>query len=245
MLRIYNWCYMFCLLFLCLNECLSYFFSSTVEWSFPWKELIAKATATALWAVEAWGNLLVTVDTTSTIVTYGEGKNTETACLLVWADNGRCQNDLPCSDRLSATPLEGWRPASSTSFCWCCQISAADFFACFFVWWFSPSSRSSCAYLWSLIQCGSLFSAFPQWFIQCRSSSDNRTARTFTNAVAFLLWLYLFLFFYFRSEGNFSPLELFFFLICSKSSWEIIKVNLLLSWFVFLGFFSKLNFFSL
>lgn len=29
------------------------------------------------------------------------------------------------------------------------------------------------------------FSAFPQWFIQCRSSSDNGTARTFTNAVAF------------------------------------------------------------
>lgn len=29
------------------------------------------------------------------------------------------------------------------------------------------------------------FSAFPQWFIQCRSSSDSGTARTFTNAVAF------------------------------------------------------------
>lgn len=139
---------------------------------------------------------------------------------------------------VSATRLEGWRPASSTSFYWCCQISAADFFACFFVWWFSPSSRSSCAYLWSLIKCGSLFSAFPQWFIQCRSSSDNRTARTFTNAVAFLLWLYLFLFFYFRSEGNFSPLDFFF--LCSKSRWEFIKLNLLLSC---LFFFSKLNFF--
>lgn len=113
-----------------------------------------------------------------------------------------------------ATPLEGWIPASSTSFYWCCQISAADFLACFFVWWFSPSSRSSCAYLWSLIECGSLFSAFPQWFIQCWSSSDNWTARTFTNAVAFLLWLHLFLgsvFFYFRSEGSFSPLEFFYF----------------------------------
>lgn len=214
-----------------------------MEWSFPWKEHITKATATALSAVEAWGNQLVTVDTTSTIEIYGEGKNTETACLLVWADNGRCQNDLSVQTNwVSATQLEGWRPASSTSFYWCCQISAADFFACFFVWWLSPSSRSSCAYLWSLIKCGSLFSAFPQWFIQCRSSSDNRTARTFTNAVAFLLWLYLFLFFYFRSEGNFCPLELHFFLLCSKSSWEIIKVNLLLSWFAF--FFSpKLSFF--
>lgn len=74
---------------------------STVEWSFPWKELITKATATALSAVEAWGNQLVTEDTTSTIVIYGEEKNTETVCLLVWADNGRCQNDLPCSDKWS------------------------------------------------------------------------------------------------------------------------------------------------
>lgn len=145
------------------------------------------------------------------------------------------------TDWVSATPLEGWRPASSTSFCWCCQISAADFFACYFVWWFSPSSRSSCAYLWSLIQCGSLFSAFPQWFIQCRSSSDNRTARTFTNAVAFLLWLYLFLFFYFGSEGNFSPLELYFF-----SSLQQIKLGNHKSEFAALlvcFFFSKLIFF--
>lgn len=145
---------------------------------------------------------------------------------------------------VSGTRLEGWRPASSTSFYWCCQISAADFFACFFVWWFSPSSRSSCAYLWSLIKCGSLFSAFPQWFIQCRSSSASRTARTFTNAVAFLLWLYLFLFFYFRSEGNFSPLELFFF-----SSLQQIKLGIHKIKFAALLFFffssSKLNFFSL
>lgn len=77
------------------------FFSSTVEWSFPWKELITKATATAPSAVEAWGNQLVIEDTTSTIVICGEEKNTETVYLLVWADNGRCQNDLPCSDKLS------------------------------------------------------------------------------------------------------------------------------------------------
>lgn len=138
---------------------------------------------------------------------------------------------------VSATRLEGWRPASSTSFYWCCQISATDFFACFFVWWFSPSSRSSCAYLWSLIKCGSLFSAFPQWFIQCRSSSDNRTARTFTNAVAFFavatsvpLWV-LFSFILEVKETS-APWNSFFFL-CSKSSWEFIKVNLLLSCFCF------------
>lgn len=47
-------------------------------------------------------------------------------------------------------------------------------------------------------------------------------------------------FFYFRSEGNFSPLEFFFFFFfCSKSGWEFIKVNLLLSWF----FFSKFRIF--
>lgn len=144
---------------------------------------------------------------------------------------------------VSATRLEGWRPASSTSFYWCCQISAADFFACFFVWWFSPSSRSSCAYLWSLIKCGSSFSAFPQWFIQCRSSSDTRTARTFTNAVAFLLWLHLFLcgfcFLLFWKWRKLQPLGILFFFLCSKSGWEFIKVNLLLSCF----FFSKFRIF--
>lgn len=76
------------------------------------------------------------------------------------------------------------------------------------------------------------FSAFPQWFIQCRSSSDSGTARTFTNAVAFFavatsvpMWV---LFSFILEVKETSAPSISFFL-CSKSSREFIKINLLRS----------------
>lgn len=136
----------------------------------------------------------------------------------------------------SATRLRGWRPASSTSFYWCCQISAADFFACFFVWWFSPSSRSSCAYLWSLIKCGSFV------FLPSHNGSYGAEAALTVELQGhlqmlwlFLLWLHLFLcgfcFLLFWKWRKLQPLRFFFyfFFLCSKSSWEFKKINLLQS----------------
>lgn len=116
----------------------------------------------------------------------------------------------------SATRLRGWRPVSSTSFYWCCQISAADFFACFFVWWFSPSSRSSCAYLWSLIKCGSLFFCLPTMVHTVPKQLWQWNCKDIYKCCGFFCCGYICsyvgsVFFYFGSEGNFSPFDFFFF----------------------------------
>lgn len=191
------------------------FSSSTVEWSSPWKELITKATATALSAVEAWGNRLVTEDTTSTIGIYGEEKNTETVCLLVWADNGGCQNDLPCSDKLSECHSTWGMETSVQHIVLLVLPNICSWLLCmFFVWWFSPSSRSSCAYLWSLIK---------TWkFVFCLPTMVHTVPKQLwqwnCEDILKMLWLFCCgcicsfvgsVFFCFRSEGNFGPLEFF------------------------------------
>lgn len=134
--------------------------------------------ATALWAVEACGPLWATGDTTSTTALAGGGKNTHTrgtACLSVSADNSSWRHrPAPPLHGLTpgaSAPGRELRPASSTS-AGPLGTPAADHSACSLCGGHVHPKEQLLVLICEALLTVDAVSAFPGFFLQCRSRSE-------------------------------------------------------------------------